>query len=57
MLTRRTPRPRSFLRSVFVFVLTPDRLWLLPIVLILLVIALLASVGALTPYLAFLYPL
>jgi len=46
-----------FLRSLFSFVCSGGRLWLLPILLILIIISVLAAVGALTPYAAFLYPL
>jgi hypothetical protein len=46
-----------FLRNIFGFAFSGGRLWLLPILLILIVIAVLAAVGALTPYAAFLYPL
>lgn len=46
-----------FLRNLFRFVFSGGRLWLLPILLILIIISVLAAVGALTPYAAFLYPL
>ena len=39
------------------FVGTGRRLWLVPIVIVLLLVSLLAAVGALAPYSAFLYPL
>ena len=51
------PRRPSFLREVFRFVLSGRRLWMLPIVLVLLLVSVLAAVGALAPYAAFLYPL
>lgn len=46
-----------FLRNIFRFAFSGGRLWLLPILLILIIISVLAAVGALTPYAAFLYPL
>ncbi len=52
----RPPRPH-FLKDLFRFVLSGRRLWMLPIVLVLLLVSLLAAVGALAPYAAFLYPL
>jgi hypothetical protein len=52
-LTRRF----RFLGDIFRFVFSGRRLWLLPIVLVLLLVSLLAAVGALAPYSAFLYPL
>lgn len=51
------PPSKSFLRHVLAFVLTRERMWLLPIVLLLAVVALLASAGALAPYVALIYPL
>lgn len=46
-----------FLRDVGRFLTTGRRLWLIPIVLLLLLVSMLAAVGALAPYSAFLYPL
>jgi len=54
MIRRRRLR---FLTDVLRFVLSGRRLWLLPIVLVLLVVSVLAAVGALAPYSVFLYPL
>ena len=52
------PRGRlRFLGDVFRFVLGGRRLVLLPIVIVILLVSLLAAVGALAPYSAFLYPL
>ncbi|AKT42585.1 DUF5989 family protein [Chondromyces crocatus] len=51
------PRRAPFLADVLRFVFSGRRLWMLPIVLVLLVVSLLAAVGALAPYAAFLYPL
>jgi Family of unknown function (DUF5989) len=48
---------RRFLTDLLRFVFSGRRLWLLPIVLVLLVVSTLAAVGALAPYSAFLYPL
>jgi hypothetical protein len=54
------PNPRRsrlrFVADLFRFVFA-GRLWLLPIVLVLLAVSVLAAVGALAPYSAFLYPL
>lgn len=52
----RPDRP-GFLRDLLAFSSTRRRLWLLPLLLVLLLVTLLAAVGALTPYAAFLYPL
>lgn len=53
-----TPPGRArFLRDLVAFVFSGNRLWLVPILLLLALISLLAAVGALTPYAAFLYPL
>ncbi len=46
-----------FLRNMLGFVFSGGRLWMLPILIILIIISVLAAVGALTPYAAFLYPL
>ena len=46
-----------FLRNLFAFATSGGRLWLLPIIIILLVVVALAVTGGLTPYAAFLYPL
>ncbi len=51
------PRRTRFLTDVLRFVFSGKRLWLLPIVIVLLVVTALAAVGALAPYSAFLYPL
>ncbi len=51
------PGRPGFWRDVAAFVTSGRRLWLLPIVLLLLLVSALAAVGALTPYAAFLYPL
>ena len=50
------PRP-SFLRTLIAFATSGQRLWMLPVVALLLLVSILALVGALTPYAAFLYPL
>lgn len=47
----------AFLRELFAFTATGRRAWMLPLVVVLLVVSLLAAVGALAPYAAFLYPL
>jgi hypothetical protein len=47
----------SFVRSVLAFAMTGRRLWMLPVVALLLLVSILALVGALAPYAAFLYPL
>jgi hypothetical protein len=47
----------QFLRELFRFVFGGRRLVLLPIVLVILLVSVLAAVGALAPYSAFLYPL
>ena len=46
-----------FLKDLLGFVFSGRRLWLLPILLVLLLVSALAAVGALAPYAAFLYPL
>lgn len=46
-----------FLRNLLRFVFSGGRLWMLPILVILVIISVLAAVGALTPYAALLYPL
>lgn len=46
-----------FVRSVYDFTVRGRRLWMVPLILVLLVVSLLAAVGALAPYTAFLYPL
>ena len=51
------PSRFHFLRNLLKFATSGGRLWLLPIVLLLVVVATLAVLGALTPYAAFLYPL
>ncbi len=51
------PARRFFLADVLRFVLSGRRLWLLPIAILLILISVLAAVGALAPYSAFLYPL
>lgn len=51
------PRRLRFVTNLVRFVFSGRRLWLLPIVLVLLVVSALAAVGALAPYSAFLYPL
>jgi hypothetical protein len=54
-----TPRPvrHSFVRSLLAFAFSGRRLWMLPVVALLLLVSILALVGALAPYAAFLYPL
>jgi hypothetical protein len=51
------PGRARFARDLVRFVFSGKRLWLVPLLLLLAVISLLAAVGALTPYAAFLYPL
>lgn len=51
------PGRLSFFKDVLAFVFSGRRLWMIPIFAILLLISLLAAVGALAPYAAFLYPL
>jgi hypothetical protein len=51
------PRRRLFITDLLRFVFSGRRLWLLPIAIVLLLVSLLAAMGALTPYSAFLYPL
>jgi hypothetical protein len=46
-----------FLRDVLRFTFSGRRAWLAPILLVLLVVSVLAALGALTPYAAFIYPL
>lgn len=46
-----------FLRELFAFARERKRAWLVPIILIVLLVSLLAAIGALAPYTAFLYPL
>jgi hypothetical protein len=46
-----------FLKNLVAFARGRGRWWLVPIVLILLLVSLLAAIGALAPYAAFLYPL
>jgi hypothetical protein len=53
---RERPRLR-FGKDLLRFIFSGRRLWLLPIVLILLVVSALAATGALAPYSVFLYPL
>ncbi len=56
--TPQTPPGRArFARDVVRFVLSGKRLWLIPILIVIGLVSLLAAVGALTPYAAFLYPL
>jgi len=53
-------RPRErffFLKNLIAYARERKRPWLVPIVIILLLVSLLAAIGALTPYAAFLYPL
>jgi hypothetical protein len=50
-------RRLRLLTDLFRFAFSGKRLWLLPIALVLIVVSLLAAVGALAPYSAFLYPL
>jgi hypothetical protein len=54
-----TPPARrfSFLRDLFSFVTSGGRAWMIPLLVVLLLVVVLAGVGALTPYAAFLYPL
>jgi hypothetical protein len=47
----------QFFRDLFAFARTGRRAWLVPIVIILLLVSLLAAIGALAPYVGFLYPL
>jgi hypothetical protein len=51
------PPRRIFIVDLFRFVFSGRRLWLLPIALILFLVSVLAAIGALAPYSAFLYPL
>jgi hypothetical protein len=51
------PGRLRFFKDVLRFVFSGRRLWLLPIVLVLALVSVLAAVGALAPYSAFLYPL
>lgn len=51
------PTRLSFVRSVLAFTTSGGRLWLIPILVLLLLVSILALVGALAPYAAFLYPL
>jgi hypothetical protein len=51
------PGRLRFARDLVGFVFSGKRAWLVPILLVLAVVSLLAAVGALTPYAAFLYPL
>ncbi len=52
----RPPRT-SLAREVAAYVFAGKRLWLVPLVLLLILVALLAATGALAPYASFLYPL
>jgi hypothetical protein len=56
-MTRPGSSRLAFLGTLFTFVTTGRRLWLLPVLGLLLLVSLLAVVGALAPYAAFLYPL
>ena len=47
----------QFLRDLSHFIFGGRRLVLLPIILVILLVSLLAAVGALAPYSAFIYPL
>jgi hypothetical protein len=50
-------RRLQFLRDLSRFIFSGRRVVLLPIVLVILLVSILAAVGALAPYSAFLYPL
>jgi hypothetical protein len=51
------PGRLRFVKDVLRFVFSGRRLWLLPIVIILVVVSVMAATGALAPYSVFLYPL
>jgi len=51
------PPRRLFITDLLRFVFSGRRLWMLPIAIVLILVSLLAAVGALAPYSAFLYPL
>jgi hypothetical protein len=52
----RTRRFR-FVRDLVAFTRTGRRAWMVPILIILLVVSVLAALGALSPYALFIYPL
>lgn len=47
----------AFAKHVLAFATSGGRAWMIPVFLLLLLVSVLALVGALTPYAAFLYPL
>jgi hypothetical protein len=47
----------AFVRALWAFASSGQRMWLVPVVALLLLVSLLALAGALAPYAAFLYPL
>lgn len=51
------PRRFRFVRDVLAFTFSRERAWLAPILLVLLVVSVLAALGALSPYALFIYPL
>jgi len=51
------PGRLRFFKDLVRFVFSGRRLWLLPILLVLLVVTVMAATGALAPYSLFLYPL
>ena len=51
------PGRLHFVRELLRFVFSGKRLWMVPILLVLLVVTVLAATGALAPYSVFLYPL
>jgi len=51
------PASLRFLRDLLSFVTSGGRTWMIPLLLVLLLVIVLAGIGAMTPYAAFLYPL
>jgi uncharacterized protein DUF5989 len=47
----------AFAKNLLAFTTSGGRAWMIPILVLLLLVSVLALVGALTPYAAFLYPL
>ena len=52
-----TPGRRSFARELLAFATSGSRVWMLPILALLVLVSILALAGALAPFAAFLYPL
>jgi hypothetical protein len=52
-----TPGRRSFARELLAFATSGGRVWMLPILALLVLVSILALAGALAPFAAFLYPL